>query len=45
MDSDRWKQVDNLLQAVLERPPASATHFCGRPARATQRWNAKSAPF
>jgi hypothetical protein len=21
MDSDRWKQVDNLLQAVLERPP------------------------
>jgi serine/threonine protein kinase/tetratricopeptide (TPR) repeat protein len=21
MDSDRWKQVDSLLQAVLERPP------------------------
>src|SRR5579863_1999663 len=21
MDSDRWKQVDHLLQAVLERPP------------------------
>src|ERR1035437_8834834 len=22
MDSNRWKQVDNLLQSVLERPPA-----------------------
>jgi hypothetical protein len=34
MDSDRWKQVDNLLQSVLERPPAEREQFCGRHARA-----------
>jgi serine/threonine protein kinase len=27
MDSDRWKQVDNLLQAVLERPPEDRDGF------------------
>ena len=27
MDSDRWKQVDNLLQAALERPPAGRAEF------------------
>jgi serine/threonine protein kinase len=37
MDSDRWKQVDSLLQAVLERPPeergAFLRHACsGDPA-------------
>ena len=32
MDSDRWKQVDSLLQSVLERPPeevdAYLRHIC-----------------
>jgi len=27
MDPDRWKQVDNLLQAVLERPPDERDAF------------------
>jgi serine/threonine protein kinase/tetratricopeptide (TPR) repeat protein len=27
MDSDRWRQVDNLLQAVLERPPGDRDSF------------------
>jgi Tfp pilus assembly protein PilF/predicted Ser/Thr protein kinase len=27
MDSDRWKQVDNLLQAVLQRPPEERDAF------------------
>jgi eukaryotic-like serine/threonine-protein kinase len=27
MDSDRWKQVDNLLQLVLERPPEERDAF------------------
>src|SRR5580698_9106016 len=27
MDSDRWKQVDSLLQAVLERPPDVRAEF------------------
>ncbi len=27
MDSDRWKQVDNLLHAALERPPARRAEF------------------
>jgi tetratricopeptide (TPR) repeat protein/predicted Ser/Thr protein kinase len=27
MNSDRWKQVDSLLQAVLERPPAERDAF------------------
>src|ERR1035437_3011100 len=27
MDSNRWKQVDNLLQAVLERPPGGRDAF------------------
>ena len=30
MDSDRWKQVDNLLQAVLERPPDERDEFLRR---------------
>ena len=27
MDSDRWKQVDNLLHATLERPPEERDAF------------------
>ena len=27
MDSDRWKQVDHLLQAALERPPKERDAF------------------
>jgi eukaryotic-like serine/threonine-protein kinase len=27
MDSDRWKQIDSLLQAVLERPPSERDGF------------------
>lgn len=27
MDSERWKQVDNLLQAALELPPAGRAEF------------------
>jgi len=27
MDSERWKQVDGLLQAVLERPPEQRAEF------------------
>src|SRR5437016_1050248 len=27
MDSDRWKQVDNLLQSVLEHPPGERDAF------------------
>jgi eukaryotic-like serine/threonine-protein kinase len=27
MDSERWKQVDNLLQAALERPPEKRPEF------------------
>jgi serine/threonine protein kinase/tetratricopeptide (TPR) repeat protein len=30
MDSDRWKQVDSLLQAVLERPPQERDAFLRR---------------
>jgi protein kinase-like protein/WD40 repeat protein len=30
MDSDRWKQVDSLLQAVLERPPEERDAFLRR---------------
>ena len=27
MDSDRWQQVDSLLQSALERPPAERDAF------------------
>ena len=27
MDHERWKQVDNLLQSVLERPPEARDAF------------------
>ena len=27
MDLDRWKQLDNLLQSVLERPPEERDAF------------------
>jgi hypothetical protein len=27
MDSDRWKQIDGLLQSVLERPPEERDSF------------------
>ena len=30
MDPQRWKQVDNLLQSVLERPPAERSEFVRR---------------
>jgi hypothetical protein len=30
MDSERWKQLDNLLQAALERPPAERAEFLRR---------------
>ena len=30
MDSDRWKQVDSLLQAVLEHPPGRREAFLRR---------------
>jgi len=30
MDSDRWKQVDSLLQSVLERPPEEREAFLRR---------------
>jgi eukaryotic-like serine/threonine-protein kinase len=30
MDSNRWKQVDNLMQSVLERPPGERDAFLRR---------------
>ena len=27
MDPERWKQIDSLLQAALERPPAERAEF------------------
>ena len=30
MDSERWKQVDSLLQSVLERPPEERDAFLRR---------------
>jgi eukaryotic-like serine/threonine-protein kinase len=30
MDSDRWKQIDSLLQSVLERPPEQRDAFLRR---------------
>src|ERR1051326_3751037 len=27
MNPDRWKQIDNLLQSALERPPEERNHF------------------
>ncbi len=30
MDSERWKQLDNLLQSVLERPPEQRDAFLRR---------------
>jgi serine/threonine-protein kinase len=27
MESERWKQVDNLFHAALERPPAARAEF------------------
>ena len=30
MHPDRWKQIDNLLQAALERPPEEREDFLGR---------------
>ena len=44
MDSDRWKQVDSLLQSVLERPPEERDAFL-RHAHAgpTRPWSGKFA--
>jgi len=44
MNSDRWKQLDNLLQSLLERPPRSAIRSCGGLVRAMTLWNASCAP-
>jgi hypothetical protein len=30
MDSDRWQEVDSLLQSVLERPPEERDAFLRR---------------
>ena len=30
MDSERWKQIDSLLQSVLERPPEERDAFLRR---------------
>src|SRR5215831_5340768 len=30
MDTDRWKQVDSLLQAALQRPPEDRSDFLRR---------------
>jgi|SRR5271166_2251558 len=27
MDSDRWKQIDNILQAALDQPPGKRADF------------------
>jgi serine/threonine protein kinase/Tfp pilus assembly protein PilF len=36
MDSDRWKQVDSLLQSVLERPPEEREAFLRQACAADQ---------
>ena len=36
MDSDRWKQVDSLLQSVLERPPDERDAFLRKACAADQ---------
>ncbi len=33
MDSDRWRQIDSLLQAALERPPGERSEFLRRACR------------
>jgi hypothetical protein len=40
MDSERWQQIDSLLQSVLEREPAARS--CGSHALPTMRSSAKS---
>jgi hypothetical protein len=35
MDSDRWKQVEDLLQSALERPPDERDAFLKRAAGVT----------
>jgi len=30
MDIEQWKRIDNLLQAVLERPPGEHDNFLRR---------------
>jgi len=30
MESDRWKQIDNILQAALEQPPGKRADFLHR---------------
>ena len=36
MDSDQWKQVDRLLQAALERPPAERVDFLQKACKGDQ---------
>jgi hypothetical protein len=43
MDSHRWKQLDDLLQLVLERRRKSVTPFYGRSPPAMSSWNANFA--
>ncbi len=44
MDSERWKQVDSLLQSVLERVPEERDAFLRQACAGDEsRWNAKSA--
>ena len=43
MDSDRWKQVDSLLQSALERPPEERDAFLRHACAATNNLSAKYA--
>ena len=46
MDSDRWKQVDSLLQSALDRPPEELDGYLRRCMRGpTKTWNAKFALY
>jgi hypothetical protein len=43
MEPERWKQIDSLLQSVLEHRPDEREAFLRQDAPAIRRWNAKSA--
>jgi len=40
MDLDHWKQLDSLLQSVLERPPEERDAFSPRACTVMSHWNA-----
>ena len=42
MDSDRWKQLDSLLQSVLERPPEERDAFLRHACAGDERAGARS---